>query len=297
MKRDEQEEEGKDEDMIEEQNSTRKFVYTATTLRLMEQIAQCVNLNESSLLVGETGTGKTTSVQELAKLLNKKLHVFNMNQNTDSSDLLGGFKPVDLKFLLKPLYEKFLSLFKTEFKNLEKNKKFLDLTQKCYEENRVKEFIQCLNHGLNAVRGKKNFSNHALLAEIETQVLEVSKRANKLENGGGFIFQFIEGTLIKSIKDGEWILLDEINLASESVLNRLATLIDGDYILLNERADIVETNRHKDFRLFLCMNPPYTSAGKKQLPWSLRSKLTEVYVPELDNQSDLWMIIDKNCSN
>jgi len=45
------------------------------------------------------------------------------------------------------------------------------------------------------------------------------------------------------------------------------------------------------------MNPPYTSAGKKQLPWSLRSKLTEIYVPELDNQSDLWMIIDKNCSN
>jgi midasin len=127
-------------------------------------------------------------------------------------------------------------------------------------------------------------------------IAEVNKRANKLENGGGFIFQFIEGTLIRSIKEGDWILLDEINLASESVLNRLATLIDGDYILLNERADIVETKRHKDFRLFLCMNPPYTSAGKKQLPWSLRSKLTEIYVPELDNQSDLWMIIDRNCS-
>ncbi len=62
---------------------------------------------------------------------------------------------------------------------------------------------------------------------------------------------------------GEWILLDEINLANESVLNRLATLIDGDYIMLNERADIVETKRHGGFRLFLCMNPPYTSAGKK----------------------------------
>lgn len=91
-------------------------------------------------------------------------------------------------------------------------------------------------------------------------------------------------------------MLDEINLASESVLNRIATLIDGDYILLNERADIVETERHKDFRMFFCMNPPYTSAGKKQLPWSLRSKLTEIYVPELDNQNDLWMIIEKNCS-
>jgi len=76
---------------------------------------------EPVLLVGETGTGKTTSVQELAKLHGKTLHVFNMNQNTDSSDLLGGFKPVDLKFLLRPIYELFLGVFKTLFKT-EKNK-------------------------------------------------------------------------------------------------------------------------------------------------------------------------------
>lgn len=161
----------------------------------------------------------------------------------------------------------------------------------------MREFLQCLNHGVSAIRGKKNFRMSEELARLEQQIAEVQKRASKLESGGGFIFQFIEGTLIRSIKEGAWVLLDEINLASESVLNRLATLIDGDYILLNERADIVETIRHKDFRLFFCMNPPYTSAGKKQLPWSLRSKVTELYVPELDNQSDLWMIIERNCSN
>ncbi len=80
------------------------------------------------MLVGETGTGKTTAVQEMAKLLGKSLHVFNMNQNTDSSDLLGGFKPVDLKFLLKPVYEQFLFVFKNEFPKVQKNQKFLDLT-------------------------------------------------------------------------------------------------------------------------------------------------------------------------
>ena len=64
----------------------------------------------------------------MASLLKRKMHVFNMNQQTDSADLLGGFKPVDLKYLLKPLYERFLSLFKNVFKNLEKNKKYLDLT-------------------------------------------------------------------------------------------------------------------------------------------------------------------------
>jgi midasin len=126
--------------------------------------------------------------------------------------------------------------------------------------------------------------------------VELQKRQNKLESGGGFIFQFIEGTLIKSIQSGDWILLDEINLANESILNRIATLIDGEYILLNERADIVETRRHKDFRIFLCMNPPYTSAGKKQLPWSLRVKCNEIYVPELNNENDIWMIIDSGCA-
>ena len=115
-----------------------------------------------------------------------------------------------------------------------------------------------------------------------------------MSSGGGFIFQFVEGTLIKSIQEGDWILLDEINLASDSVLNKLATIVQGNHILLNERADIVETKRHAEFRIFMCMNPPYSSAGKKQLPFSLRSKLTEIYVAELENEADLWDIIDRN---
>ena len=120
----------------------------------MEQICVSLENQESVLLVGETGTGKTTSVQELAKLQGKKLHIFNMNQNTDSADLLGGFKPVDVKFLLKPVYEFFLSIFRKLFKS-GKNQKFLDLTQNCYEQNQVKEFIQCLTHGLGSIKSKK----------------------------------------------------------------------------------------------------------------------------------------------
>jgi midasin len=63
-----------------------------------------------------------------------------MNQNTDSSDLLGGFKPVDLKYLLKPIYEQFLSVFLELFQRTPNNQKYLDLTQKCFEDNKVKEF-------------------------------------------------------------------------------------------------------------------------------------------------------------
>ena len=92
-------------------------------------------------------------------------------------------------------------------------------------------------------------------------------------------------------------LLDEINLASDAVLNKLSTIIDGNHILLNERADIVETSVHPDFRILMCMNPPYTSAGKKQLPGSLRLKLTELYVSEFENETDIWPIVDRLASS
>jgi midasin (ATPase involved in ribosome maturation) len=42
------------------------------------------------------------------------------------------------------------------------------------------------------------------------------------------------------MQNGDWVLLDEINLASESILNKLATIIQGDHVMLNERADVIE---------------------------------------------------------
>jgi len=145
------------------------------------------------------------------------------------------------------------------------------------------------------MKGKKTADAESIanIARLEAMTEDLTKRAKRLESGGGFIFQFIEGTLMQSIQNGDWILLDEVNLASDSVLNRLSNIIEGEHILLNERADIVETQRHNDFRIFMCMNPPYTSAGKKSLPAALRRRLTEFYVPELEKESDLLPIIQR----
>ena len=65
-----------------------------------------------------------------------------MNQNTDSADLLGGFKSVDLKYLLTPIYRLFLEVFNALLNaQAANNSKFLSLMQKCFEQNQVKEFI------------------------------------------------------------------------------------------------------------------------------------------------------------
>ena len=91
-----------------------------------------------------------------------------MNQNTDSADLLGGFKSVDLKYLLRPIYELFREVFcsmlNAEAKN---NAKFLQLMQKSFEMNQVKEFIQCLNHGLKSIKRSKNGSDEELQVKVQ----------------------------------------------------------------------------------------------------------------------------------
>lgn len=77
-------------------------------------------------------------------------------------------------------------------------------------------------------------------------------------------------------------LLDEINLASSETLQRLCGLLDDSHgsITLTEKGDAEALHRHPEFRLFAAMNPA-TDAGKKDLPSSIRSRFTEIYVDEL----------------
>ena len=122
------------------------YAFTKPALRLMEQLAVCVRRYEPVLLVGETGTGKTSTVQHLARSLNQeyvadgrwsycslgdgpanvasladtralpiaslaRLVVINMSQQSDSADLLGGFKPVNIRALSEPILDKFRKIF------------------------------------------------------------------------------------------------------------------------------------------------------------------------------------------
>lgn len=43
---------------------------------------------------------------------------------------------------------------------------------------------------------------------------------------GSFAFSFVEGILVKAIREGKWVLLDEINLASAETLQRLSGLLE-----------------------------------------------------------------------
>lgn len=111
------------------------FSHTKHALRLMETIATCVSLNEPVLLVGETGNGKTAVIQHLACQVGTKLLVQNLNQQSDSSDLLGGYKPVEVRQVCVPLMNTFGRIFPKTFSRTA-NAQFLQKIKKSFDEKK-----------------------------------------------------------------------------------------------------------------------------------------------------------------
>lgn len=71
-----------------------RIVWTKSMKRLFNLVEHCIRHCEPVLLVGETGCGKTMICQLLSLLLKQKLHILNCHQHTETSDFLGGLRPV-----------------------------------------------------------------------------------------------------------------------------------------------------------------------------------------------------------
>lgn len=137
-----------------------------------------------------------------------------------------------------------------------------------------------------------------LLKAWERFSSKLERARGKINGSDGMIFSFVEGAFVTALKNGEWILLDEINLAPPETLQRIIGVLEeeGGSLCLAERGDIDYVSRHPNFRIFGCMNPA-TDAGKRDLPFSLRSRFTEYFVDEVLNDEDLGLFIEQYLDN
>ncbi|XP_037888619.1 midasin [Glossina fuscipes] len=278
-----------------DKKTSSTFSFTRLASCMLERIAVCVQQVEPVLLVGETGVGKTSSVQYLAERTKHKLMVVNMNNQSDVSDLIGGFKPVDLSYVVLPLRSEFEFLFRHTF-NATKNESFLTKFSICYNQGNFPVIVKLMLKIVNSVfekaeRNELRDKDLKLIPRWRCLKIKLQKLCNQLNKSINISFAFIPGSLVNCIKFGDWVLLDEINLASAETLECLSTILepDGSVVLL-EKGDFTPVKRHPDFRIFACMNPN-TDVGKKDLPVGIRNRFTEFYVDEITSEADLRLLV------
>ncbi|KAH8705746.1 putative midasin [Talaromyces proteolyticus] len=300
--------------------ASSRFAPTRAALKTMEQIAGAIQLAEPVLLVGETGIGKTAVIQQLANLMCQKLTVVNLSQQSESTDLLGGFRPVNLRSVAVPLLDEFNELFEQTF-SARKNQKFLASVTKSLTAS---NWPRLVNLWHESVRMAENvFRSPADSKQTEQANEEQPSKKRKLDSpkyialkekwnlfnaqlndfeaqaarsDSKFAFAFVQGKIVRALRNGEWVLLDEINLATPDILENIAGLLHhGDEglpsVLLSEAGDVERVYGHPNFRIFGAMNPA-TDAGKRDLAPGLRSRFTEIYVhsPDVDLDDLLGLI-------
>ena len=171
--------------------------------------------NFLALAVGETGGGKTTVVQHLAKRVGRELLVQNLSLSTDSTDLLGGFRPLELQYVAQRVYQSFVDIFVATFSR-KQNAKFLDFAASALLKKDWKKLSQCFvragKMGLDKIKQRQkqgqdstNTRAYASLSSWES----FCDTADKFEKqrqacDSGLVFTFTEGALVDAIREGKW---------------------------------------------------------------------------------------------
>ena len=108
---------------------------------------------------------------------------------------------------------------------------------------------------------------------------------------GKLVFQ--DGLLVRSLRRGDWIVLDELNLAPTDVLEALNRLLDDNReLVVPETQEVVRP--HPNFLLFATQNPPGLYGGRKILSRAFRGRFLEVYFDDLP-QEELETILCQRC--
>lgn len=200
------------------------FTWDQRTVALLRDIAQAVKHRFPMLLTGDTATSKTSSIEYLAMLTRHDVYTVNVGVDTTVADLLGKFVPADEQARLR-----FDELLKSRANLTEASQQII---QRIADEGR----------DITLVESQKIAANEGISVETQEWVWQ-------------------DGPVVKAMKEGAWLILDEINLAPQAVRERLnsvvsphpeVTLQENGGIKIGAGGDVALDER---FRMFATKNP------------------------------------------
>lgn len=137
----------------------------------------------------------------------------------------------------------------------------------------------------------KKQHNLAQLRKVLSTLSSIIKSSESLNTGGHF--EWVDSKIVKSLKHGQFICLEHVNLCSAAVVDRLNPVFEPNgNLLMSEKgvtvdneAEIVE--KHENFRAFLTLDPKHGEISR-----AMRNRCIELSLgKELYTENDLRRLI------
>ena len=138
----------------------------------------------------------------------------NLSLQTDSTDLLGGYRPLELQHVAQRVYESFVDTFAGTFSR-KQNAQFLDFASSAFQRQEWKKLSQCFVRaaklGLSKVKqregkGDRKPALHVASLPSWERFSDIADRfeRQRLACDSGLVFAFTEGALVDAIREGKW---------------------------------------------------------------------------------------------
>lgn len=260
----------------------------------------------------------------------------NLHATTETSDLLGGLRPVRGRENLRmSIYERLCEAYttwpypnllnrtslqevlsvggdgrmiplNTDDQDLLTVEKMLALAKeisKC-QPTQPNDLMVKADESRTAKRRKLDDNSESVDGDAEMALdtdrpMQLLEQIQELGRRHGSLFEWADGPLVKAMKEGNMLLLDEMSLAEDAVLERLNSVLEPSRTLvLAEKGDEGSQSEtrvviaHDEFRVFATMNPG-GDFGKRELSPALRSRFTEIWVPQITERDDLGLVLGK----
>ena len=243
------------------------------------------------LLTGDIGTGKTFIVEQLANLIGANLKVIQFNSETTSMDIIGKLElTIDkekinslnasiknfIKMLIKEKYEKITEIIvESELLDIPKIKTFL--------ETEVKSFLK---YG-------DDVYNEFINLKLQINTLSGIKKTH---------FNFQLSALVKAMKEGDWVLLDDINFAPQEIEGLMSLLeeeptlkiYENDPPLFFTKDKTKIKNKNTDFEIHPNFRLIMTTSKDTNISIAIKSRCLCIQIKPFKEPRDYGELIANN---
>ena len=268
----------------------------------LEALVKCLDMGWLAILTGPRAGGKTSLVRQVSALAGRRLREFSMNAEVDTLELLGSFEQADRLREISTILDDSLSLLLSFASSQLATSSTSEVHQAAHALQELQVILAAGQSGLD-VSSIGSTIQHALdistgidssaLAQLQARI--ESAITTDASTSSAARFEWIDGPLVRAMKNGDWLLIEDANTCSPSVLDRLNSLFEtGGRLQLAERGpvngEIQIIKPHPDFRLVMTLDP-----RNGELSRAMRNRGIEIAILPSSNEESTSISDSTHC--